>query len=174
MSDLELIRQMARGSPAALGQLYDRHAGLLLSILTRVLGHSHEAEDVLHEVFLEVWQRASDYDPDRGSVRAWLVMRARSRGLDRLRALGRARSQCDDEASDGAAPAEPVPADSISVRRALSNLSPELQRLLELGYFEGMSSVEIAAHERLAVGTVKSRVARALAELKSVLGHHDS
>ena len=170
MQDTELISQITRGNSGALGALYDRQAGLLLGVLVRVLGDAQEAEDVLHEVFLEVWERASDYDASRGSVRAWLVMRARSRGLDRLRALGRARTLPQD-AAPFESPALPAPADTLSVRRALSNLAPELRTLLELGYFEGMSSAEIAAHERLAIGTVKSRVARALAELREVLRH---
>jgi RNA polymerase sigma-70 factor, ECF subfamily len=171
MADTELISQIVRGQRASLGVLYDRHAGLLLSVLVRVLGDAQEAEDVLHEVFLEVWERASDYDESRGSVRAWLVMRARSRGLDRLRALGRARSLSKDAAQPETSSPEPAPADTLSVRRALSSLAPELRTLLELGYFEGMSSAEIAAHEQLAIGTVKSRVARALAELREVLRH---
>jgi RNA polymerase sigma-70 factor (ECF subfamily) len=168
MSDLDLIRQIERGSPQALGSLYDRHAGLLLAVLNRVLGDRHEAEDVLHEVFLEVWERAADYDAERGSVRAWLVMRARSRGLDRLRALGRSRAKATHDAP--IAPPESItPLEKLSVRRALTRLAPELKRLLELGYFQGMSSAEIAAHEQLALGTVKSRVARALAELRETL-----
>jgi RNA polymerase sigma-70 factor, ECF subfamily len=168
MADSELIAKIARGEQACLGQLYDRHAGLLLGILTRILGDAQEAEDVLHEVFLEVWERAGDYDPERGSVRAWLVMRARSRGLDRLRALGRARA-LPTEALPVEVPVPPAPADVISVRRALARLAPELRVLLELGYFGGMSSAEIAAHQQLAIGTVKSRVARALAELRESL-----
>lgn len=168
MADMDLVSQIARGKRAALGALYDRHAGLLLGVLTRVLSDSQEAEDVLHEVFLEVWEHAGDYDPSRGSVRAWLVMRARSRGLDRLRALGRARV-VPDQMLGACAPAEPAPTDTLTVRRALSSLAPELRVLLELGYFEGLSSAEIAAHEQLAIGTVKSRVARALAELRDVL-----
>jgi len=168
MPDTELISRVARGQNAALGELYDRHAGLLLAVLRRVLGDEPEAEDVLHEVFLEVWQHAADYDESRGSVRAWLVMRARSRGLDRLRALSRLRASSADPASLEDAAIAP-PNDALSVRRALSNLPPELRTLLELGYFEGLSSSEIAAHQRLAVGTVKSRVARALAELREVL-----
>jgi RNA polymerase sigma-70 factor (ECF subfamily) len=170
MPDTELIFQIARGQQASLGILYDRHSGLLLAVLVRVLSDAQEAEDVLHEVFLEVWEHASDFDPSRGSVRAWLVMRARSRGLDRLRALGRARTVPAD-AAPAEAPPLPAPADTLSVRRALSNLAPELRILLELGYFEGMSSAEIADHEQLAIGTVKSRVARALAELRDVLRH---
>jgi RNA polymerase sigma-70 factor (ECF subfamily) len=168
MQDSELIAKIARGQQTCLGSLYDRHGGLLLGILTRILGDAQEAEDVLHEVFLEVWERATDYDPERGTVRAWLVMRARSRGLDRLRALGRARA-LPAEARPVEGPSGPAPADVISVRRAVALLSPELRVLLELGYFGGMSSAEIAEHEQLAIGTVKSRVARALAELRESL-----
>jgi RNA polymerase sigma-70 factor (ECF subfamily) len=167
MPDLELISRVARGQNAALGELYDRHAGLLLAVLKRVLGDELEAEDVLHEVFLEVWEHAADYDESRGSVRAWLVMRARSRGLDRLRALGRARLLRRDPA-DKPANVE-LPETTLGMRQALAQLAPELRTLLELGYFEGLSSTEMAAHEQLAIGTVKSRVARALAELRDVL-----
>jgi len=168
MLDTELIAQAARGQRQALGALYDRYAGLLLAVVTRVLRDATEAEDVLHEVFLEVWQHAADFDPARGNVRAWLVMRARSRGLDRVRSLGRARTLPEEASAD--APVEVAPADALTIRRALSNLAPELRQLLELGYFEGMSSAEIAAREGLAIGTVKSRVARALAELRDHLG----
>jgi RNA polymerase sigma-70 factor (ECF subfamily) len=168
MPDSDLIATIARGQQASLGTLYDRHAGLLLALLTRILGDSQEAEDVLHEVFMEVWERAADYDPARGTVRAWLVMRARSRGLDRLRAMGRARTLPAESLSFEARAAAP-PADALSVHRALEKLAPELRVLLELGYFGGLSSAEIAAHERLPIGTVKSRVARALAELRASL-----
>jgi len=169
MSDAELIVQVARGQQLALGALYDRYAGLLSTLLCRVLRDRQEAEDVLHEVFLEVWQHAADFNPARGTVRSWLVMRARSRALDRLRALTRTRCLPQD-AIAAEAPAAAAPAETLTIRRALSNLAPEMRQLLELGYFEGMSSAEIAAHEGLAVGTVKSRVARALAELRDVLG----
>jgi RNA polymerase sigma-70 factor, ECF subfamily len=168
MLDTELIATIARGQQASLGVLYDRHAGLLHGILARLLGDTQEAEDVLHEVFLEVWEHAADYDASRGSVRAWLVMRARSRALDRLRSLGRART-LPREVLPGEGAAQAAPADVISVRRALDKLAPELRVLLELGYFAGMSSSEIAEHEQLAIGTVKSRVARALSELRENL-----
>ena len=168
MPDTELLSQIARGAQTALGALYDRHSGLLLGVLVRVLGDQQEAEDVLHEVFLEVWEHAADYDESRGTVRAWLVMRARSRGLDRLRALGRTRTLPTGSAPPDPGPL-PIPENTLSVRRALANLAPELRTLLELGYFEGLSSAEIATHEELAIGTVKSRVARALAELRDVL-----
>jgi RNA polymerase sigma-70 factor, ECF subfamily len=168
MPDSELIANIARGQQASLGKLYDRHAGLLNGVLLRILGDVQEAEDVLHEVFLEVWQHASDYDEARGSVRAWLVMRARSRGLDRLRALGRSRA-LPSEALLHSSCESPAPVDVLTLRNALRHLPEELRKLLELGYFAGMSSSEIAEHEQLAIGTVKSRVARALAELRLAL-----
>lgn len=168
MLDSELIAKIARGQQASLGALYDLHGGLLHGILTRMLGDRQEAEDVLHEVFIEVWEHAGDYDPSRGSVRAWLVMRARSRGLDRLRSLARSRV-APSELLPLEAPCGPAPADVLSIRIALAKLAPELRVLLELGYFSGMSSSEIAEHQQLALGTVKSRVARALAELRESL-----
>ena len=169
MSDAELLAQVARGQQRALGVLYDRYAGLLLVVLRRVLRDPAEAQDVLHEVFLEVWRHADDFDPARGNVRAWLIVRARARGLDKLRALTRTRGWPEGAPASPAASAA-APAETLSIRRALSNLAPELRTLLELGYFEGMSTAEIAACEGIPVGTVKSRVARALAQLRGVLG----
>src|SRR5205807_7424800 len=90
-ADIQLVRAAARGGSQALAGLYDRYASVLLAVGQRVLGNAREAEDLLHDVFLEVWRRAGDYDRARGSVRAWLLMRMRSRALDRRRAQGRSR-----------------------------------------------------------------------------------
>lgn len=169
MQDAELISEMARGRQAALAELYDRHGGVMLSLLVRVLRDRQEAEDLLHEVFLEVWEHAGDFDPTRGSVRAWLLMRARSRGLDRLRALSRGRAMRNEALASLPVPIAPPINDTLSVRRLVAGLPVELRQLIELGYYEGLSSSEIAEHERLAIGTVKSRVARALAELRHAL-----
>ena len=127
MPDTDLIAKIARGQQASLGALYDRHAGLLLAVLTRILGDNQEAEDVLHEVFLEVWQRAADYDSQRGSVRAWLVMRARSRGLDRARALGRARA-LPTEGLSVEGPPLPPPAEAIRQWNIDETTAAELQQ----------------------------------------------
>jgi len=92
----------------------------------RVLGDSQEAEDVLHEVFLEVWERRSDYDASRGPWRL-LVMRARLARLDRLRALWSSSHAVERFVRVEATSSQPAPADTLSVRRALSNLAPELR-----------------------------------------------
>lgn len=169
--DAPLVRAVARGDQAALAALYDRHAPLLLAVGRRILGAPREAEDLLHDVFLEAWRAAGDYDPARGSVRAWLVMRMRSRALDRVRAAGRAKVVL------GASDAQPEVAgepqdlgrgvDRARVLVALERLSPEHREILELGYFEGLSSSEIAARLSVPIGTVKSRVARGLAQLRA-------
>src|SRR5215510_10120109 len=87
--DAALVAAAARGDKPALGVLYDRHARLLLAVGLRILGDRGAAEDVLHDVFLEAWHQAAAFDPARGSVRAWLVTRMRSRALDRRATVSR-------------------------------------------------------------------------------------
>jgi len=173
VADGDLIRRVAGGDRAALGILYDRYAGVLLAVARRVVGDAREAEDLLHDVVLEVWRSAGDYDEARGSVRAWILMRMRSRALDRRKAPRVSRQVVmTAEAMEGAlsedAEAHWVP-DRSRVRLALAQLPPEQRAVLELGYYEGLSSTEIAVRVAAPVGTVKSRVAAALAKLRSGL-----
>src|SRR5882724_11510868 len=80
--DAALVRAMAAGDRAALATLYDRHAALLLGLALRIVGERRDADDLLHDVFLEAWRTAKDFDPSRGRVRTWLAIRMRSRALD--------------------------------------------------------------------------------------------
>ena len=169
--DVSLIRGAADGDRDCLAGLYDRYSPALLAIGRRILGDRREAEDLLHDVFLEVWRQASDYDEARGSVRAWLLMRMRSRALDRRKAAVFSR-RADLPPSDSVAepPASEDPAlgaDRDVVRRALASLPNEQRLVLELGYFEGLSSSEIAERVSAPIGTVKSRVAAALSKLRA-------
>lgn len=177
-ADARAVGAVARGDREALGLLYDRHAPLLLALGVRIFSDRREAEDVLHDVFVEVWKRAGDYDPRRGSVKTWLALRMRSRCLDRVRsaAYSRGRPLSDageverDRATHGA-PAEVEGApDRSRVRAALTGLSDEQRVVLELGYFEGLSSTEIAERLGVPVGTVKSRVRIGLGHLRRALG----
>ena len=86
-ADIELLRRVSAGDEAALASLYDRHRGILFGLLLRILKRRGEAEDVLQEVFIQVWQRAGDFDPARGRPFTWLVTIARSRAIDRLRTI---------------------------------------------------------------------------------------
>jgi len=167
------VAAAARGDESALSRLYDRYSGLLMAVAVRVLSDRREAEDLLHDVFLEAWRQAKTYDPARGTVRAWLVMRCRSRALDRVRAAGRAKVVLSAEPSppdraDSRADPSIAP-DRRRVRAALAELPLEQRQVLELGYFGGLSSSEIATHLEIPLGTVKSRVARGLAALRRAL-----
>lgn len=173
--DVTLIGGAAAGDRECLAALYDRYAPALLAIGRRILGDRREAEDLLHDVFLEVWRQAGDYDEARGSVRAWLLMRMRSRALDRRKAAvfaKRADLPAADAVADGVGDAGEDPAlapDRDAVRRALAQLPAEQRQVLELGYFEGLSSSEIAERVRAPIGTVKSRVAAALSKLRQAV-----
>lgn len=169
----ELVKRIANGDRPALALLYDRYSAILLAVGRRVIGDAREAEDLVHDVFLEIWRSAADYDAARGSVRAWILMRMRSRSLDRRKAprVSRKVSLDDPGVEPAAAPSEDphFAPDRSRVRRALANLPPEQRAVLELGYYEGLSSTEIAAREAIPIGTVKSRVAAGLAKLRAGL-----
>jgi RNA polymerase sigma-70 factor (ECF subfamily) len=177
--DVELISGAAAGDRDCLAALYDRYAPACLAVGRRILGDRREAEDLLHDVFLEAWRRAGDYDQGRGTVRAWLLMRIRSRALDRRKAAAFARRADlppDDGVTESAPPLEDpmLGPDRSAVRRALGELPAEQRQVLELGYFEGLSSSEIAERVRAPIGTVKSRVAAALAKLRAgIIGDGD-
>jgi len=175
-ADPELVQAMASGDSDALGILYDRHGALLLATAGRILGSLREAEDLVHDVLLEAWQKAGDYERTRGSVRTWLLIRLRSRALDRWRRSNRTRV----ETMEASYLEDLIPAhaddpgrslDDARVRRAVHGLPGTQRQVLELAYFEGLSASEIAERLEIPVGTVKSRTAAGLAKLRATL--HD-
>jgi len=173
-SDDFLVQRIAVGDRDAFAELYDRYAPTLLATAQRMLGE-REAHDVLHDVFLEAWAHSAEYSVERGSVRTWLLVRLRSRALDRLARVERTRTRSlepQDELpstySSRVTQREPV--DRIAVRSALEKLGPEVRDALESFYFAGLTAREIAESAGVPVGTVKSRIARGLAMLWSLLG----
>nr|MCH9687124.1 sigma-70 family RNA polymerase sigma factor [Deltaproteobacteria bacterium] len=166
MDDIEVIREAARGEVQALATLYDRYAGLMLSMSNRMLGDKTMAEDLVQDVFMEVWRRAHAFDASRGSVRTWLLVRLRSRALDRLRSAKHRREVTVDEVSPREAsptPEDPeLSPDRALVREVVQQLPEEQRVVIELSYFHGLSSAEIATRMGSPLGTVKSRTAAAL------------
>jgi RNA polymerase sigma-70 factor (ECF subfamily) len=167
--DAELVAGVARGDRGALASLYDRHSGILLGLALRIVRDRREAEDLLHDVFLEAWRSAKAFDPKRGRVRTWLAIRMRSRALDLQKSARVSRNAGDaglDLLVDNSENASP---DHARVRAALGALGPDQRRVLELAYFEGLSCTEIAARVSIPVGTVKSRIAAGLDRLRNGL-----
>ena len=166
---------MAGGDEQALAALFDRYRLILFSLVLRILHSRAEAEDCLQEVFLQVWRQASSYSEARGRPFTWLVTLARSRAIDRLRSLdSRDRvaqasvREVVEETSDAVTDAIRSER-SMVVRRALSELSEEQQRVLELAYFEGLTQSEIAARLTAPLGTVKTRMRSAMIKLRELL-----
>jgi RNA polymerase sigma-70 factor (ECF subfamily) len=180
--DERLVRALVDGDRDALGALYDRHAASMLAVAQRVLGSPREAEDLVHDVFLEAWHRARYYEPARGTVRTWLMMRLRSRAIDRQRSAQRnkrveldaaAQIERDAHAHARASTESAGSHDGGTLRGFLLELSAEHQAVLELGYFSGLSCAEIATRLDVPIGTVKSRMSRAIAQLRTRLQDAD-
>ena len=172
-ADAERVSRMARGDRVAMMALYDAHSPSMLAVGARILGDRREAEDLLHDVFIEIWQTAAQYDPQRGKVSTWLMLRMRSRGVDRVRSTTRSRTVVTDEplAHEPVSTRDPaLAADRIALGHALGGLPPEQRKVLELAYFLGMSSSEVAAEVGVSIGTVKSRIAAAIQKLRLALG----
>jgi RNA polymerase sigma-70 factor (ECF subfamily) len=167
--DEALVTAMAAGDRGALATLYDRHAALLLGLALKIVRERREAEDLLHDVFLEAWRTAKDFDPKRGKVRTWLAIRMRSRALDRQKSARVARNAGDSGLELLVDESEVANPDHRRVRSALAELGQDQRRVLELAYFEGLSCTEIAERVSIPVGTVKSRLAAGLERLRSGL-----
>lgn len=176
--DAELLRAVARGDESAFARVYDRYSPILLGLLLRILRSRAEAEDVLQEVFLQVWQQARSFDESRGRAFTWLVTLARSRAIDRLRAVDSRERAAQRSAEDGLPAAQTLVLaddDAIraeraeAVRGALGELPEEQRQVLVLAYLEGMSQSEIAAAKNQPLGTVKTRTRAGLKKLSESL-----
>jgi RNA polymerase sigma-70 factor, ECF subfamily len=177
--DAALVRGMAAGDDRALGALYDRWQGVVHGVVARILRQPNDIEDVVEETFWQAWRQASRFDPARGAVQTWLLTIARSRALDRARAVRR-RRESPIEGDDGevvvqqVAPDDPGLDTEAAERRrivtaALTQLPVEQREALELGYYGGLSQSEIAERTGQPLGTVKTRMRLAMQKLRSQL-----
>ena len=168
-NDVELVERMARGDRKALAALYEMYGARLLSLAIGILRDRSEAEDLLHDAFLEAWRRAADYSRERGSVWTWLALRTRSRALDRIKSAGRRRVVTQETTPEQIAFAGLLD-DHERLRHTLTQMPETQQQVLLLAYFEDLSSSEIAERLGIPAGTVKSRMRAALAALREVFG----
>ena len=174
-SDVLLLKAIAARDEAALAQLYDRYDRILFGLLMRILNNREEAEDVLQEVFLQVWRKAADFDESRGRPFTWLVTLARSRGIDRLRTLASRERvaeagarEVSEEISDAATDAFKSEQRGL-VSDALAKLPDEQKRLIMLAYFDGLTQTEIATRLGAPLGTVKTRMRTGMIRLRELL-----
>lgn len=179
-ADAESLRGIADGQTRALGEFYDRHAGVLYALATRILKDAAEAEEVVQDVFVHVWRHAKTYDRTRASARGWLLMMTRSRAIDRIRAR-RARPGTGPATSDAAglsrladsSPAQDaalIDLESIArLKAALGELPEPMRVALDLAYYEGLTQSAIADRLGEPLGTIKTRMRTALTKLRAAL-----
>ncbi len=175
-ADLALVAGMARGEAECLARLYDRHGRAVYSLALRILGDAAEAEEVSQDAFTQAWRQAGRYDRGRGAVIAWLLMMARSRAIDRLRARRSLPAGPGDpeplvgllsDPGEGPEGAVISAERAARVRRALDGL-PLVQRVaIELAFYEGLTHVEVAERLEVPLGTIKTRIRLGLARLRA-------
>jgi len=177
--DVDLVRAIAGGSSDALGRLYDRHSAVVYGLARRIVTRLEDAEEVVQDVFSQVWRDAARYERERGTVAGWLVMLTRTRGIDRVRAR-RARPDVEAGVAPDAAPpvvsADRDPEQSTiasdearQVVRALTTLPPEQRSLVDLAYYQGLTHSEIARTTGVPLGTVKTRLRSAMMTMREAL-----
>jgi RNA polymerase sigma-70 factor, ECF subfamily len=172
----DLLHRIRAGDEKALDLAYERASRVVFGVGLRMLRDKAEVEEVVVDVFLQVWRKAVDFDPDRGSPTSWLLMIARSRVIDRLRSnrLRRCEQTLDEfelpALGNGPHENSAVKQVGRKVHAALAQLPWEQQKAIELAYFEGMSHSEIADKVGAPLGTIKTRIRLAMFRLRELLG----
>lgn len=169
----ELLARVARdGDRPAFAAVYDRLAPRVYGFLLKLLGNRSEADDVLQETFLQVWNQAARFDPARAGPDGWVLMIARSRAADRLRRRVAAKIQNGpgDEPTDTAHPGERLERadDARRVSAALARIPPEQGELIRLAFYDGLTHEQIARHLGLPLGTVKTRIRLGMMRLRDL------
>ena len=174
---LHLIQQVAKQDRDAFSQLYDRFSTLVFTLAMRMLKARSDAEDLLQEVFVQVWRQAQNYSAERGSPEAWIINIARSRAIDKIRSIRRmqksfvltddpARAESPDNVESSAVESET----RLTMNSALANLPDQQRKVLELAYFDGLTQNEIADRLAEPLGTVKTRMRSGIQKLREILG----
>jgi len=179
--DAQILQRIAAGDQAALGELYDRFSRPLFSVALRVLNDTTEAEDVLHDVFVTIWDKARDFEASRGHAFSWALTLTRNRAIDRVRSRKR-RSEIltqavpadlgYDEAADAKLDSSHtlwIKEKASAVRSAVATLPADQRQALELAYFGGLTQQQIAEKLAEPLGTIKARIRRALLKLRDVI-----
>jgi RNA polymerase sigma-70 factor (ECF subfamily) len=177
LDDWDLMQAIAAGDRGAMSLLYDRHAPLLLALCRRILRDGAEAEDVLTDIFFEVWRKADRFDASRGSPLTYLTTLTRSRAIDRKRSRD-SRPKITSDFTDAAAETAPVPTPLQSVeiqeqcqqvRKAMAILDASQREVLECAFYDGLSHSEIAEKLHRPLGTVKTYIRQGLIRMRESL-----
>ena len=174
-SQVQLLRRIAANDRQALAEFYDLIAAPLFSTATRILGDAHEAEEVVQDVFVQIWEKAATFDAALGSPFTWAMRITRNRSIDRLRSRQR-RSKLAEQfqenfeiTSDGAAAVELGEEAVGQIRSTVGSLPADQRRVIEMAFFGGLTHAEIAEALGEPLGTIKARIRRGMMKLRESL-----
>ncbi len=174
----QLIERLRAHDQVAMNTIYARYSNVVYAVAVRIIGQTAEAEDIVVDSFWQVWQQAGSYDASRGQLRTWIVTIARSRALDRLRAIRRTPTVSSDDdlislpdarATDNPEQDALVAEQSALIYQALATLPREQREALALAYYRGLSQSEIAEQLGEPLGTIKTRIRLGMMKLREQL-----
>jgi RNA polymerase sigma-70 factor (ECF subfamily) len=176
--DIALLQKIAAGDRSAFAEFYDQHSTLMFSVASRILNDAGDAEDVLQEAFVQIWEKAKNFDPKLGKASSWAAILVRNKAIDRIRASQR-RSRLAEEAGAElaiAAEGQDTANEAIHghdktklIQSAIVELPDEQRRAIELAYFSGLTQNEISEKLHEPLGTIKARIRRGLLKLRDQL-----
>ena len=179
LRDSDLLLRIAQKDSAAFHEFHRLHANLVFSTVSQVLNNNHDAEDIMQDVMVMIWQKAHLYEPRKGKPLTWVISMARNRAIDRLRAKQRRSRLYDDfecenrksqpEFAESAADLVQVNERHRVVRQALSQLQPEQREAVKLAFFSGLSQADVARKLHQPLGTVKARIRRGVGRMEDLV-----
>ena len=179
--EIELMRRIKGREEEALAELYDLYNRLLYGLIISIVKKREEAEDVLQEVFITIWEKASTFNEDKGNVYSWIITLTRNKAIDRIRSKGYKTQQKASQDVD--APEFSLEGDNFDplettifsdrtelVRKALTEIPDKQSEVLKIAYYSGMTQQEISDKLKIPLGTVKTRMRQGMLKLKDILG----
>lgn len=167
--DMALMQRILKRDQGALAELYDQYGSLVYSFALRVVGSPGLAEEVAQDTFLKIWNQASTWNPDRGTLVTWMLTITRYTAIDRLRKEQRQPTDISVPLEDEQATSDDMPWQDNRIMRALLDQLPgEQQRVIDLAFYQGMTHSEMASYLSLPLGTVKTRLRLGLQKLRDL------
>lgn len=182
--ELKLMKRIQARDTEALSELYDLYSRLLFGLILSVVKKRTEAEDLLQEVFVQIWEKAPAFDADKGNVYGWVTTLTRHKAIDRIRSRNyksqvREANELEPARLDGDGFSDPLDATIMAERaellkKALQEIPEEQRQVIEIAYYNGFTQAELSEHLDIPLGTVKTRMRQGMIKLKNLLQRYIS